>query len=149
MVNNTTDQRAQALAIANAQRTACAKYKEEIRKGNVSIEQAIRECDLPITVFQLLTSAPRWGAVRADGAIRRAGLTGRNVKFGCATTGQRSIVITNHERGRLLMALETPISKRASATSKLGLNSYQIRCIEKRMKRVGCSDQLIRQVVVG
>ena len=148
MEGNPMNQNMAALETANAQRIACAAYKDRIRKGDVSIEQAIRECDLPITVFQLLMAAPRWGAVRADNAIRRAGLTGRNVKFGA---GERKahIIITDHERGRLLMSIENPDSKRASTASKVGLNAYQIRCIEKRMTAAGCSPELIRQVVVA
>lgn len=137
-----------ALATANATRIACRAYKEEIRKGNISLEDAIRNCDLPITAFQLLTSAPRWGVVRADGAIRRAGLVGRNVKFGCGEK-QKHLVITDNERGRLLMSLHNPNAARATATSKLGLNTYQIRCIEKRMKVAGCSEQLIQRVVAA
>lgn len=137
-----------ALATANEIRSTCAAYKDEIRKGNLALEDAIRNCDLPISVFQLLTAAPRWGEVRADAAIRRAGLTGRNVLFGCGSQ-QARLVITPNERGRLIMALENPDPRRATFTSKLGLNTYQIRCIEKRMKSAGCSEQLIREVVAA
>lgn len=138
-------QNIRALEIANAQRTACRIYKDEIRAGRLRLEDAIKNCDLPITVYQLLTAAPRWGGVRADRAIHRAGLSGRNIRMGGAGTHR---TITEHERGRLLMAID-PHNSRPTISRPLHLNSYQANSIGMRLKRAGCSDQLIQEVLAA
>lgn len=60
-----------ALRIANTRRIAAAEYKRQVAEGKIPIGDAIRNCDHVISILQLLTSAPRVGAVRAESILTK------------------------------------------------------------------------------
>lgn len=135
-------QRDVALERANVARTASAEYKRRIASGEIPLEQAVRECDLPIKVHHLLQAAPRWGGTKATAAIRRANLTTGDI---CFTQTTRYRGITPDERERLAQVVSgTPAITKVHPRL---LDDLQKSMIARRMERCGCSLTQIRSVV--
>lgn len=131
-----------ALEKANEIRTECAAYRRRIASGEISLVEAIKTCELPISAYRLLKAAPRWGEVRARKAITASGLASRHIKMG----GSRFGTITQTERARLIKAVLAPSSYYRRI---LILTSEQSRMIERRMVNNGCTDEQVKAVLAA
>lgn len=132
-----------ALEHANARRFEAAEYKRKVSSGALSIEGAIRDCGLPITVTQLLKCAPYWGPHKVGQAIRNAGLPTGDLVFGPGN--KRCRTISDEERERLLFAVAT--GRPQKPDTKLLMREEQKHEIRRRMAAAGCTMDQIRKVV--
>lgn len=71
---NAQPQHMAALASGNAKRFAAAEVKRKIRAGEMTVAQALASKKAESAkVVDLLTAQRRWGVVRAERALERAG----------------------------------------------------------------------------
>lgn len=142
------NQKMQALDIGNARRIAAAQYKARVASGEISLVRAINECDLPITVLQLVRSAPRVGTVRALAWVRMAKLPTADLTFDhMKKRGQR--VITDTERARLASAVQRPCVMKLGASMNLRFTDHQRRHLAKRMTEAGCTQSQVTEVLAA
>lgn len=81
-------QRESALIQANQTRLEIAALKKAIRSRRVDVVAVIRESELPITVYDVLSSIPRVGHVKVVCALRELGLSEHNTLGGYRRTNR-------------------------------------------------------------
>lgn len=87
-------QHMQALARANRVRLARAELKRSIARGEVDVENVIRDCPWEtdsMTLAELLTSQRRWGRTRARKFLQGLGIS-ENKRIGTLTPRQRALI---------------------------------------------------------
>jgi hypothetical protein len=87
-------QHMQALARANRVRLARAELKRSIARGEVDVENVIRECPWEtesMTLAELLTSQRRWGRTRARKFLQALAIS-ENKRLGTLTPRQRGLL---------------------------------------------------------
>jgi hypothetical protein len=100
----TQSQNMEALDLANEMRFEAAAYKRECAAGRIAIEDALRNCELPMTLRQLLTAFDRVGMKRAEKWARKAKVPSLDIRMcGNPHAGRRAI--TPDERERLIRAV--------------------------------------------
>lgn len=94
-----------ALEKANAIRIAMADYKRRCKAGEIDMREAIRTCEMPMSIGTLICAFERYGKVRADTICRRAGLSTKDVYLG-GSPSRNNRKITPSERARVIAALD-------------------------------------------
>lgn len=140
----------QALEKANAIRVEMADYKRRCKAGEIDMREAIRTCEMPISIGTLICAFERYGKVRAAKICRLAGLSSDGLRMGGSTAhGQRRI--TPAERARVIAALD---GIRYEPTAPVAWQADRLREIEsrfrdevfRRMCDIGCTPKQIAYV---
>jgi hypothetical protein len=85
----------EALALANATRTARAAVKRDVRAGVADVAEILADppaCTLSMPLHELLICQYRWGNGRVMRVLRECGLSDSK-RIGQATARQRQLVI--------------------------------------------------------
>lgn len=142
------EQRRRALRVGNGTRQAMATYKQSLAAGDITLLEAVRVCDLPLTVIDLLTAAPRIGASRALSLIERADLISADLRMAPSRIPTALRQISPTERTRLLEVIRDP-NKNFRQERLAPLNNYQRIAVKSRMDRAGCTHQQIAEVLAA
>lgn len=142
-------QHMEALRAGDVVRLECAGFKRSLGRGDISLPDAVQTCQLPITVTQLLTAAPRYGSVRASEAVRLANLPAGDLRFGGTSGGSKGRVLTDTERNRLHQVVCGVVPAGANRRRLVLLDEFQKRNLRTKMYNAGCTAEQIDEVLAA
>lgn len=127
----------EALEKANAIRTEMAEFKRRCAAGEIDMREAIRTCEMPMSIGTLICAFERYGKVRAARICRLAGLSTVDIPLG-GSPSHNFRKITPAERARVIAALD---GVRYEPTAPVAWQADRLRDVESRFR-----DEVIRRM---